>query len=158
MRVNLKTWSRLILVFVLFSIIAVSLISCDPHKRLANLLEKNPELIKDTSLIDYDTTVFHVPAVRKDSVVHISSFMHDTIYLKQDRLSVKTYVYNDSVYIEGECDEIIDTVFSVERIPYKQILYPEEKTEWWKWLLIGFILYLIGKEIVLWRRKKGSSQ
>lgn len=157
MMINLKKWSTGILV-VVFLWIVFCLVSCDPHKRLANLLEKNPELTKDTSLIDYDTTVFYVPSVRKDSVVHINSFMHDTIYLKQDRLSVKTYVYNDSVYIEGECDEIIDTVFSVERIPYKQILYPEEKMEWWKWLLIGFVLYLIGKEFVLWKRKKDSSQ
>ena len=155
---NIKFWSRCILIAILFFIIALIGASCDAQKRVARIIDRHPELAKDTFLLDYDTAYFSVPAVRKDSVVHISSFMHDTIFLKQDRLTVKTYVYNDSVYIEGECDEIHDTVFSIEKIPYKQVLYPEEKLEWWKWLLIGFVLYLIGKEIVLWRQKRGSSQ
>lgn len=131
------------------------LCGCSAEKHLANFLKRHPEFVNDTSLVDYDTTVFHVPAVRKDSVVHIRSFMTDTIYLKQDRLSVKTYVYNDSVYIEGECDEIRDTVFSVERIPYKQIVYPEEGFDFKQWLLIGLVLFLI---IVVWRTRKVSSQ
>jgi hypothetical protein len=146
-------WARWILIGIC-AFLVFCLVSCSAQKQLARVLKRHPELVNDTSLIDYDTTIFHVPSVRKDSVVHIKSFMTDTIYLKQDRLSVKTYVYNDSVYIEGECDEITDTVFSVERIPYKQIVYPEDKFEWWKWLLIGFVVYLVLKDL-FYARKRG---
>ncbi len=137
-----RTWPRIILVCLLgWVIFAVS--SCDAHKQLSRLIKKHPELVRDTALTDYDTTIFHLPSVRKDSVVHIRSFMTDTIYLKQDRLSVKTYVYNDSVYIEGECAEIIDTVFSVEEIRVPYVVASENQNGWLQWLLDNFIALLI---------------
>jgi hypothetical protein len=137
-----RTWSRLILIFI-FALITLVICSCDANKQLARLIKKHPELVRDTTLTDYDTTVFHVPAVRKDSVVHISSFMTDTIYLKQDRLSVKTYVYNDSVYIEGECAEIIDTVFSVEQIQVPYVVNsPKQEASFWVMIAVAVLLLL----------------
>ena len=70
---------------------------------------------------------------------------------------VKTYVYNDSFYIEAECSEIIDTVFSVERIPYKYIVSVSKPLEWWKWMLIGFIVYLVYKEYRTWAQIRAKN-
>lgn len=144
MAIDPKKIARGILIMVVLWLTACIMFSCSAERQLARLIKKHPELVKDTSIVDYDTTVFHLPAVYADSVVTIRSFMTDTIYLKQDRLTVKTYVYNDSVYIEGECAEIIDTVFSVEQIKVPYVVYQESQlSQWVLWIAIAAAGFLI---------------
>jgi hypothetical protein len=61
-----------------------------PQEKLAHLVKKNPELLRDTVLIDYDTTVVDIPAVHSDSVIHINTFKTDTFIMEKEHLRVQT--------------------------------------------------------------------
>jgi hypothetical protein len=133
--------------------------SCTPQKRLANLIKRHPELVRDTTITDYDTTIIDIPAVHQDSVVHINTFTHDTVIIEKERLRIKTYVHKDSVFIEGECMGIKDTIVSVEEIKVPYIVNSHRSMSLWEKCMIALIILLainaLYKAYVRW---KDSSQ
>lgn len=128
--------------------IALALTCCKtPQQKLSKLVDKYPELTKDTSIVDYDTTIIDIPAVYTDSIIKLSSLRHDTVYITEDRLRIKTFVHKDSIYISGECIGIKDTIISIEKIPYKYVLNKIKRGLSWHWVIIsalaGCILTMI---------------
>ena len=143
--------------FFFCCIILCFVCSCTPQKRLANLVKRHPELLRDTMITDIDTTFINIPAVHTDSVVHINTFKTDTIIIQKDRLRIKTYVYKDSVFIEGECMGIKDTIVSIEEIRVPYVVNQQEKFPWWKWVVLGVIAYFVFKELRSWKRTSQSN-
>ena len=112
----------------------------------------------ETTIIDIDTFFINIPAVHTDSVVHINRFYHDTIIMQNERLKIMTYVYKDSVYIFGECTEIIDTIVKTEFINVPVFVNKKEYGNIWL-LVISLILLALALysrfKIINYERKKG---
>lgn len=135
----------------------IALSACKtPQQQLARLVRKNPELLRDTILIDYDTTIFTIPTVHSDSVIHINTFKSDTFIMVKEHLRVQTIYRNDSVFITGDCFGITDTIISVEEIHTKYIVNQEEETNWWKWLVLAAFVYLAYKEYRSFKKSKAK--
>ena len=82
--------------------------SCNPNKRIQRIARNNGiSLIKIDTL--RDTVV--IAKVTHDTVIKYSELeVHDTITIEKDRLTVRVIKKHDSIYIEGECAEIIKEV------------------------------------------------
>lgn len=135
----------------------VVLFSCrTAQQKLNRLVKKNPELLRDTVLIDYDTTIVNIPAVHSDSVIHINTFKTDTFIMTKENLRVQTIYRNDSVFITGDCFGITDTIVSVEEIHTKYIVNKEKEINWWKWLVLLAFVYLVFKEYKSFKKSKAD--
>lgn len=127
----------------LIIMISLSLLifSCSAERRLQRLIKNNPELVRDTSIIDVDTTFVHIEGVRTDSTVLLSSYTHDTLIIEKERLTIKTIYdhHTDSLYIFGECDDIDTTIIKTEtiRVPY---IINKEALPWKMLLLIASVI------------------
>lgn len=122
---------------ILFIICVILLVGCSPQRKLSRLIKKHPELVRDTTIEDIDTFFINVPKVTTDTIFSINSITHDTMIIQKERLRIKTY-YNhttDSLYIFGECDEIIDTIIQTETIKVPYIVNKEE-TNYLKWIIL----------------------
>lgn len=122
--------------------LALLLTSCSAEHQLArgtrkltNLLERYPELRKDTvieAIVEY---------VKGDTV--FTPTEADTVIYQKDRLTVRYVdVPGPTVWIEGECEG--DT--KREKITYIQPtkVIKEEVLYWWTpWLIIGLIAALV---------------
>lgn len=82
----------------------------------------------------YKEVPYYVDSVRVDSVFIAKE--GDTVVIEKDRLKLK-YVRlpGDSVYIEAECEA--DTVY--QNVPVTVTKTIEAKSDWLKWLIIGFV-------------------
>ena len=123
----------------------ILLAGCSPQKKLQRLIKKHPELVRDTTIQDIDTFIINVPKVSNDTVINLHSVTHDTLILEKERLRIQTYYnhHTDSLYIYGECEEIIDTVTRTEQIKVPYVVNNEDKFPW-KWLILiisGSVIY-----------------
>lgn len=75
----------------------------------------------------------------------------DTVYYTEDGVSVK--VWQQDGRLRFEMNKPAEVIQKPVAIPYQRIVYPESKTEWWKWLLIGFVVYLVFKDLFYARKK-----
>lgn len=140
--------SKLLITFGAALIVALFFSGCSVEKRLARMVKNHPELLRDTVLIDYDTTIIDIPAVHTDSVVHINTFKSDTIIIEKEHLRIQTVYRNDSVFITGDCFGIKDTIVSMEEIHTKYIVNKEKESFFWLYMIsIGIALILIYKEL-----------
>lgn len=82
----------------------------------------------------YKEVPFYVDSVRVDSV--FVAQVGDTVIIEKEKLKLK-YVRlpGDSVYIEAECEA--DTVY--QKVPVTVTKIISAKSDWLKWLLIGFV-------------------
>lgn len=118
------------------------------------MVKNHPELLRDTVLIDYDTTIIDIPAVHTDSVVHINTFKSDTIIIEKEHLRIQTVYRNDSVFITGDCFGIKDTIVSMEEIHTKYIVNQEKESFFWLYFIsIAIALILIYREFKSYGKK-----
>jgi hypothetical protein len=149
--------SRKLLLIVSMGLLA--LCSCrTPKEKLERLVKKHPELLRDTTIIDYDTTIIDIPAVHSDSIIHINTLKTDTFIMEKEHLRVQTIYRNDSVFITGDCFGIKDTIVSVEEIKTKYIVNEPKEINWWKWLVLAAFVYLVYKEYLFWKKSKANVQ
>ena len=142
-------------ILIILSIGLLAICSCKtPQQKLSKLVDRYPALMRDTTIIDYDTTIVDIPAVHSDSVIHINTFKSDTFIMTKENLRVQTIYRNDSVFITGDCFGITDTIVSVEEIRTKYIVNQEESFKWERWLLLGFVIFMVYKEYMSFKRRK----
>lgn len=137
----MKTRAFLLVLLICFS-------SCDPAKRIARIVKRNPDLVKVDTVWKKDTIIF--PGVTKDSTFRF--YHHDTVVLKKDNLTVKYYLNKDStVYLYGKCST--DTVIKyypvqVNSLTVAKSLTWKQKIKVWLfdnwWWILG-ILWLVWK-------------
>ena len=139
---------KLLITFGAALVVALLFSGCTAQKKLARLVKHYPELLRDTVLIDYDTTYIDIPAVHTDSVVHINTFKSDTIIIVKEHLRIQTIYRNDSVFITGDCFGIKDTIISVEEIHTKYIVNTPKESLFWLYVIsIVIAVLLIYKEL-----------
>jgi len=107
---------------IIFILLALLIVSCSPQKRLAKLIKKHPELVKDTTITIHDTTRFRdtitktikveVPAISED----FDSKGKDTT-MESDNLKVTTKKDKINVFVKPKIVYIHDTTYIDTTLP-----------------------------------------
>lgn len=130
------TFLSLLLSYVLFG--------CDASKRLNRLVKNNPELKRTDTLTIHDTTTVIIDGVKVDTLIS-NTTTKDTIIITKEHLTIKTFVTDSTIYISGECDTILKTVFKTIEVPYEVISnnLPRDKLRWNDLLVICINIFTI---------------
>ena len=94
------------------------LVSCTPVKRFNRLIDRHPYLITTDSTTLHDTVKVEVPQVRVDTLFH-TSLLHDTVTIEKERLKVKLWRLNDTIYADAKCDSVIVEKVREVKVPIK---------------------------------------
>ena len=126
------------------------LIGCSPEWHIQKAIRKNPELLKQTTMIVTDTVVTD-PIVVKDTVI-ISQV--DTVEIIKDKFRVKIMRSYDTLIIDGGCDS--DTVVRTITVAVPQLVSGEsgfqrvQRYTFWglvSLLLIGIAILVVRKSV-----------
>lgn len=128
-----------------YLLIILLLASCTPQKRLARLVKKNPQLIRVDTVTVTDTFIVITPRTQIDTFYSIKQLI-DTVIVSKDNLTVKTYLKNDTVYLDAECDTIVIEKIRTVKVPAKTIEVKKEnfwEDRWFKFLFIVIFVALL---------------
>lgn len=136
-----------------YLLIILLLASCTPQKRLAKLVKKHPELIRVDTVTVTDTFTVIVPRTQIDTFYSIKQLV-DTVRLEKENLRVITYLKNDTVYLDAECDTLVIEKIRTVKVPTKTIEVKKENfwdSRWFRFLFIVIfvallIRYLLSKQ------------
>lgn len=148
---------------LLISLILI-ITSCSPQKKLARLLERNPELKEKQIVLARGTVKTTFPGVVGDTVIKIydsvpgdcPELKEDTAVVQEENLTARSWISGDSLYLEAECDTVYQEVpfevpIEVEKIVYRK---PRDGLSWWRAIaIIEFLLIIVIIYIVLRARK-----
>lgn len=116
--------------FYFLLILSLLCISCRESKQCARFTRKHPSCFQQQTMIIHDT--FKLPGAKADTVFSKTS---DTVVLQKDRLTVKYFSSNDTVYLSGECrDSVI-----IREIPVQvktPVIREQHVPQWMYWLTI----------------------
>ena len=110
--------------------------SCTPQRRLNRLLKRHPYLLQEQqTIIVHDTVTVTIPGTKVDTLFSINE-LRDTVYFTKEQLHVKTWIKNDTVYIQAECDTVTKTV--IREIPVKtnKFIYRKPRDGLILWLIV----------------------
>lgn len=127
------------------------LIGCSPEWHIQKAIRKNPELLKQATMIVTDTVVTD-PIVVRDTVI---TSQVDTIEIVKDKFRVKIMRSYDTLTIDGGCDS--DTIVRTIQVPIERVVYKEEhkifRWSFYLWVvvaLVAFVYALLRKGILSW--------
>lgn len=116
------------------------LVACSPQKRHARLVKKHPEVHKDIVTIKHDTI-----KVITDSVIVDTAFefltLKDTVTIFKDKLKVKMYAINDTIYMSAECKT--DTIEKIIEIRETITHSPIQKKVNYFWYFLGALIIIL---------------
>lgn len=131
-------------------IACVMIVGCSPIYRHDRLVDKYPYLhrmdtLEQTLEVDVD-----IPGVKHDTAF-VDREKTDTIYLTKDRLRIKYFKQNDTVFLSGECDSIKEK----RQVKIKQVIgYYPEPVKWWQFPLAIFCFNVVSLGIGWFISKK----
>lgn len=128
--------------------ILLILSSCATQRSVERYIKKNGGSIHVDSTFVTDTLTFITEKVFTDSV--FSTHTKDTVIIRKDNLTIKTFVYKDSIYVYGQCDT--DTVTIIQDRWVGNTLTLEESKNWFEknWLIL--VLFSVLIVIVVFKR------
>lgn len=126
-------------------IISLFLVGCSSQWHLNKAIEKDPSILQVDTVRFIDIDTFIVKGVTHDTAFIMS---HDTTTIIKDRLTIKHYIHDSTVYIEGECAP--DTIIEIreKEIPVDRWIKPDEnwlKNNWFVVLVAIAIIYMLFK-------------
>lgn len=131
-----------------FSIILLILSSCSSQFHLKRAIKKDPSILTVDTLRVVDVDTFVTETIKHDTSFYQS---HDTTIIVKDRMTIKHFIHDSVVYIEGEC--LGDTIIQTEIIekPVEKVVYNERFFPNWFWVLfpVLIILYFLKRLKVL---------
>lgn len=118
--------------------------SCSAGWHINRAIKKDPTILQTDTVRVVDTVQIVTEQIERDTVFKLSE-THDTLIIKEDKLTIKHY-YNqitDSVFISGECES--DTIIQVReiKVPFEKIVYHEDNSKWWWTPLIVLVCLVI---------------
>jgi len=136
-----------------YLLIILLMASCTPQKRLAKLVKKHPELVRVDTITVVDTFTVVTPRTHIDTFYSIKQLI-DTVRLEKENLRVITYLKNDTIYLDAECDTIVIEKIRTVKVPTKTIEVKKEnfwQSRWFRFLFIVIfvallIRYLLSKQ------------
>lgn len=155
-----KDRAELIIEFLYLIIIGVLLYlwsGCAPQKKLHRLLKKHPELVQKDTVRIQDTIEINIPGVKVDTALTLDEVQRDTLIIKEEHLTIRTFYNNDTLYIEGECDTIHEIQIREIEVPTEKVIYrrPRDGLNWYHWMTISlFIVLLIVLSYKLIKKRK----
>lgn len=139
---------RLILIAAL-----TALSSCGSEWHLQKAISKDPLILEVDTAKFIDTIRLTTERIEFDTIFKPSK---DTLTIIRDNLTVKHFYSRDSVYIYAECDTIFKEIVVERKIPYKRIVFKEEKALWF-YLSISAFFMVIVLGLVLFRRLRSGN-
>lgn len=130
------------------------LASCSAGYHIKRAIKKDPTILQADTVSVVDTVQIVTEQIERDTVFKLSE-THDTLIIKEDKLTIKHY-YNritDSVFISGECES--DTIIQVReiKVPFEKIVYHEDNSKsWWTPLIVVVCIVILLILIRLFRR------
>lgn len=144
-------------IILIVMIILFLLGSCAPQKKLHRLLKKHPELVQKDTVRIQDTIEINIPGVKVDTALTLDEVHRDTLIIKEEHLTIRTFYNNDTLYIEGECDTIHEIQIREIEVPTEKVIYrrPRDGLNWYHWMTISlFIVLLIVLSYKLIKKRK----
>jgi len=136
-----RTWRKFQIISTcsLFALVT----SCSPQKKLARLVKKHPELVRQDTIKIVDT--IYVQQVNIDTVTKIIE--HDSVIVINNDKVLLRYFYDtlrQEIYHDVTCKE--DTVIYEKEIVHDVIeMKPNYTTFWWVLILSILVAFLIWK-------------
>jgi len=121
---------------LLILILSLSLIGCATENSVQRYLKKHGGTVQVDSVFVTDTLQYITEKIETDTV--FSSHTKDTVIIRKENLTIKTYYHNDSIYVWGQCDT--DTVTIIQDRWVGNTLTLGEKPNWFKENLLLLIL------------------
>ena len=128
-----------------YLLIILLMASCTPQKRLAKLVKKHPELVRVDTITVVDTFTVVTPRTRIDTFYSIKQLI-DTVVLQKENLKVVTYLKNDTVYLNAECDTLVVEKIRMVNVPTNTIELKKQyfwEDRWFKFLFIVIFVALL---------------
>lgn len=159
----LYTW------LIVLVMLALSLFSCSPVKRLNKLLTRHPELIQITDSVRIrDSVPVYYPGIDVDTNKALNDLLNgDSLKVNDGRVTSITYIKGDTVYQEIHEDPIYDTIYLDKVIEVPKIVYEQKNSKRkgsnrrprdglirFYFLLVGFLLGIIFTLIIVLRFKE----
>lgn len=128
------------LALFLFVCLIIALCGCSAEQHLAIAKKKKPELFKADTIHIRDTTYI---ATSKTDTVFRQSTVKDTVVVQKDRLTMKYYYNNDSVFLSGTCSDT--TIIKEIQVTTEKAIIKEGELPKWVWFALGgaFILGML---------------
>ncbi len=129
--------------------ILLILSSCVTHRGVERWIKKHPDQLTIDSVKVIDTVQFITEKVETDTV--FSTHTQDTVVIRKENLTIKTYFRNDSIYVYGECDTDTVTIIQERWVGNTLTLEDKKGLNWVKNNIL--ILILCGLIVVQIIRK-----
>lgn len=133
-------------------VFTILIMGCNANWHLKQSKKQYEKALKKGYLAQVDT-VYQIDSVYLDRVVHDTLFhdteVHDTLVIEKDRLRIKYFTKNDTVYLEGEC--LPDTLIREIPITVQETVYIKQNPlEWAGINTIGEkIVFFVGLGLLL---------
>lgn len=115
------------------------LFGCSASYHIKKAIAKDPSILEKDTIVFTDSVHVVTKEVTHDSVFQVSK---DTVVIKKDKLTIKHFYHNDSVWIYGECAS--DTIVKWKKFEVvdEKIVYNESWFPKWMWWIIGILVLL----------------
>lgn len=138
-----EVWSGAILIgLFIIALFALGFSGCSPNWHVKRAIKKDPTIMHVDTLVKIDTIRTHTERVEVDSVFMMST---DTTVIVKDNLTIRHFIHNDSVFINGECDTIFSEIIREVKIPFEKIVINDTLPKWVYWFfgVVGLLVFLI---------------
>lgn len=120
--------------------LCIFLTNCSPQKRINRILNRHPELKRDTVYTIHDTTF-----TKSFSYDTLYNYTHsrDTVVIERKNVQVKIYHTNDTIYLKTNVRP--DTIIKQIKVPIRQMVYTIDERKQWSmfWLGSALVLFLL---------------
>lgn len=104
-------------------VLLVILTGCSANWHIKKAIKKDPSILETKIITVRDTVETFTNRVEVDSVFMVSN---DTVVIVKDNLTIKHWIHQDSVYIDGVCDSIFVRVPYEVQVPVETIRFEKK--------------------------------
>jgi hypothetical protein len=123
-----------------FIILLILLSSCSSRWHLKRAIKKDPTIVQVDTIMVTDSVHVVTPFVSTDTIFKLSK---DTITIVKDRLTMRHYYHNDSVYLYGECESDTIVKWKTFEVQTEKVVYNEPWFPRWMWIIIAIFALTI---------------
>jgi hypothetical protein len=123
-----------------FIVLLIVLASCSSQWHLKKAIKKDPTIVQVDTVTVTDSVHVVTPFVSTDTIFKLSK---DTVTIVKDRLTMRHYYHNDSVYLYGECESDTIVKWKTFEVPVEKVVYNESWFPKWMWVIIAIFAITI---------------
>jgi hypothetical protein len=123
-----------------FIILLILLSSCSSRWHLKRAIKKDPTIVQVDTIMVTDSVHVVTPFVSTDTIFKLSK---DTVTIVKDRLTMRHYYHNDSVYLYGECESDTIVKWKTFEVQTEKVVYNEPWFPRWMWIIIAIFALTI---------------